>query len=445
MKDIHNKEAHVFAKAINKYINLLNSQMETFPLIMNTLVFKLKACYERLNDFIEKNHIEKTENDDSVTIKVPFEFNKKFIKYNKEIYQSLSAIQLIPKNVVVAFVSIYDSFLSDIIEGIYKLRPELLNTCEKEYSFSDILKFGSIDEIKENIIEKEVESVLRESHSKQFEWLSKKLKVKLTEDLPNYEHFIEITERRNLFVHTNGKVSRQYLSIVPPKNDNNKEIKLGETLEASPEYVIHCYNVLFEIGVKLGQVIWRKIDEKNSLEEADDLLIDIIYDLLKNKKYNLGINLSEFATKEYIKDYNKASEYVKCVNKSLAYYLNGDKEKCLSIIQSVDWSATDYRYRLAAFVLEEKFDEACELMKSIGSSKDMMNAYREWPLFTNFRETDVFKNTYKEIYKTEFDYIEVQSLEWEDVIKEAINFINIKNNSNESETVNFNEELFENS
>lgn len=84
-------------------------------------------------------------------------------------------------------------------------------------------------------------------------------------------------------------------------------------------------------------------------------------------------------------------------------------------------------------------------MKSIGSSKDMMNAYREWPLFTNFRETDVFKNTYKEIYKTEFDYIEVQSLEWEDVIKEAINFINIKNNSNESETVNFNEELFENS
>ena len=281
MKDIHNKEAHVFAKAINKYINLLNSQMETFPLIMNTLVFKLKACYERLNDFIEKNHIEKTENDDSVTIKVPFEFNKKFIKYNKEIYQSLSAIQLIPKNVVVAFVSIYDSFLSDIIEGIYKLRPELLNTCEKEYSFSDILKFGSIDEIKENIIEKEVESVLRESHSKQFEWLSKKLKVKLTEDLPNYEHFIEITERRNLFVHTNGKVSRQYLSIVPPKNDNNKEIKLGETLEASPEYVIHCYNVLFEIGVKLGQVIWRKIDEKNSLEEADDLLIDIIYDLLK--------------------------------------------------------------------------------------------------------------------------------------------------------------------
>lgn len=198
-------------------------------------------------------------------------------------YQSLSAIQLIPKNVVVAFVSIYDSFLSDIIEGIYKLRPELLNTCEKEYSFSDILKFGSIDEIKENIIEKEVESVLRESHSKQFEWLSKKLKVKLTEDLPNYEHFIEITERRNLFVHTNGKVSRQYLSIVPPKNDNNKEIKLGETQEASPEYVIHCYNVLFEIGVKLGQVIWRKIDEKNSLEEADDLLIDIIYDLLKNK------------------------------------------------------------------------------------------------------------------------------------------------------------------
>lgn len=442
MKDTQNKDIHVFAKAINKYINLLNSQMETFPLIMNTLVFRLKACYERVNDFITKNNIEKTKNDDNITIKIPFKLNKEFTKYMKEINQSLSAIQLIPKNIVVAFVSIYDAFLSDIIEGIYKLRPELLNTCEKEYSFSDILKFNSIDEIKDNIIEKEVESVLRESHTKQFEWLSKKLSIKLTEDLPNYKHFIEITERRNLFVHTNGKVSRQYLSAIPKEST---KIKLGDTLEASPEYVVHCYRILFEIGVKLGQVIWRKLDEKNSLEEADDLLINIIYDLLKNKKYNLGITLSEFATQKYIKNYNKASEYVKCVNKSLAYYLSGDKEKCTSIIQSIDWSATDYTYRLASLVLEEKFDEACELMKKIGRNENMMNAYQEWPLFTNFRETDIFKSTYKEIYQTNFDYIETQSLEWEDVIKEAINFINTKNNNQiESEDVNFSEELHEN-
>ncbi len=256
-----NKETHVFAKAIDKYIYLLNSQLDACPVILNTLAFKLKACTERMNEFMVSNDIKQVKNDDSVMITVPFELNKEFIRYNREIDQSLLALQLVPKNIVVAFVSIYDAFLADIIEGIYKLRPELLTTCEKELSFSDVLKYNSIDEIKERVIEKEVESVLRESHIKQFDWISKKINLKLTEDLPNFKYFIEITERRNLFVHTNGKVSRQYLSIVTENGglaDSANEIKLGDTLEASPEYVIHCYKILFEIGVKLGQVIWRR-------------------------------------------------------------------------------------------------------------------------------------------------------------------------------------------
>lgn len=443
MKDIEDKEMHIFAKAINKYINLLNSQMEAFPIIMNTLVFRLKACTERMNHFMDENGIKQVKNDNNVTITVPYNINKEFIRYNKEINQSLAAIQLIPKNVVVAFVSIYDAFLSDIIEGIYKICPELLNTCEKEYSFSDIIKFSSLDEIKEHIIEKEVESVLRESHIKQFEWLSRKINVKLTEDLPNYKHFIEITERRNLFVHTNGKISRQYLTMVSEKGDKaciDPNIKLGETLDASLEYVIHCYKILFEIGVKLGQVVWRKLDEKNSLEEADGHLIDVIYELLKNKKYNLGIILSEFATKSYIKDYNKSNELVKCINKSLAYYLNDNKEKCRSIINSIDWSATDYRFKLAAAVLEEKYADACELMKRIGNSDDMMEAYREWPLFSNFRESELFKDTFKEIYKIDFNYVEIKPLEWEDIIKGAIEYFNVKSNHHECEDMEYNKD-----
>jgi predicted RNase H-like HicB family nuclease len=178
--------------------------------------------------------------------------------------------------------------------------------------------------------------------------------------------------------------------------------------------------------VKLGQVVWRKLDEKTSLEEADGHLIDVIYELLKNKKYNLGIILSEFATKSYIKDYNKSNELVKCINKSLAYYLNDNKEKCRSIINSIDWSATDYRFKLAAAVLEEKYADACELMKRIGNSDDMMEAYREWPLFSNFRESELFKDTFKEIYKIDFNYVEIKPLEWDDIIKGAIEYFNVK-------------------
>lgn len=424
-------ETHIFGKAINKFIELLNSQIDSFPVIMNTLVAKLNVCSNRLDKYMKTNKIRQIQNDGKINISIPINEVKQFIEYQTEIGKAVSAIQLIPQNIVVAFVSIYDAFLADLIEGMYTLCPSLLNSCEREYTFSELLEFSSIDDIKKNIIEKEVECVLRESHAKQFEWLSKKLKIKLTEDLPNYDDFIEITERRNLFVHTRGKVSRQYISAVSAKFQDGKDgnlLKAGDSLGASPDYVNHCYNILFEIGVKLGQVVWRKLDEANSLEEADTLLISIIYDLIRKGDYNLASVLSDFATKSYVKDFDKSHTYLKCVNKALVYYLSGNKDKCKDIISKEDWSATNNSFKLAVAVLEENYEQACIIMKEIGKKDNILDAYREWPLFNVFRESPLFKETYKEIFGTDCAFVEKMRIEWEEVIKEAKSLLNNSQN-----------------
>ena len=58
--------------------------------------------------------------------------------------------------------------------------------------------------------------------------------------------------------------------------------------------------------------------------KVDDIRIDILYDLLKERDYRIAIMDSEFAAKSYVKFHNKVSEGVKCINKVLAYYLNED-------------------------------------------------------------------------------------------------------------------------
>lgn len=423
METKENKEIHIFRKALVKYIELLNSQMEAFPVILRTLQAKDAVCIKKINKFLEEKKIKHEVEGDMIKFSIPPELNKQFVPLFTEHIQSDYALELTPKNIVVAFVSIYDSFLANIIDGIFRIQPGLLNTSEKEFSFVDIVKFESIEDIKEHIIEKKVETVLRESHREQLDWLSNKLKLTLTADLPVLDDFIEITERRNLFVHTNGKVSRQYLSTVPDKyqkRSDGKKIHVGDMLYATQDYVEHCYSVLFEMGVKLGQVIWRKLDEKNSLEDAESLLITIIYDLLKEGNYDMAITLSEFATKDYVKDYDKVCECVKIINKALAYYLRGDKKKCESIISAIDWSATDPKYKLAINVLRENYDEACKIMHEIGKNDEMKENYREWPLFKVFRETESFRLTFKDIYKTEFDIVEIMPSRLEDVLKEAI-------------------------
>ena len=62
-------------------------------------------------------------------------------------------------------------------------------------------------------------------------------------------------------------------------------------------------------------------------------------------------------------------------------------------------------------------------MKSIGKNEEMRFAYAEWPLFTNFRKNQQFKETYKDIFGKDYQYTEIQQTKWEDIIQEASNMI----------------------
>lgn len=420
-----NRDNCVFKEAIERYISLLNSQMDSYPIIINTLAANVKASANNFNKFLKENSIKKTENEENNEIKyeVPIELGKEFVRLQDELSNSINAYSLIPKNIVVAMVSLYDAYLAEIIECAYTIKPQLLNASGREFSISEIIKFNSIEELKKHVIEKDVESIIRESHNKQLDLLSKKFDVKLTKNLPCYNDFIEITERRNLFVHTNGKVSSQYKATCKdrPIDHKNEDVQIGEELFATPMYIEHCYKTLFEIGVKLGQVVWRKLEK--DLEKADDSLIDIGYELIKSRKYSLACIMMDFSCESYVKHYNKACEYVLCVNRALAYYLKGDKDKCKDIINCNDWSGTELRYQLAYNVLLEQYDKAIIIMKKIGKTDEMRYACAEWPLFNQFRRTEQFKLTYKSIFGCDYQYIEHQATRWEDTIKEAMEMI----------------------
>lgn len=68
-----------------------------------------------------------------------------------------------------------------------------------------------------------------------------------------------MTERRNLFVHCGGITSSQYLKVCEENNIILKESSLGMKLGANRNYLMNSYKCLYEIGVKLTQVLWRKL------------------------------------------------------------------------------------------------------------------------------------------------------------------------------------------
>ncbi len=409
-----------FAIEISKFIKHIESQADIAPLVMGLLGVKLFQESKHVDKYIKENNLLEVEDGGGNKLTIPSEKIKEFIDLNEKVDKTSLAYDLLPVNFVVSFVSQYDAYLGGLIRTMFISTPELLNSSEKNILFSELIKFNTIEEAKEFTIEHEVESVLRDSHLKQFKWLENKLGISLRKDLPSFSDFIEITERRNLFVHCNGIVSRQYIDVCKENGVKGIEkIKLGQQLKAKPAYYNKCYLILFEIGVKLGQVIWRKL-KPEEIEDADAHLNAVCFQLLIKGHNRLALNLLTFATETLKKHHDQEMLCIFNINKALAHYLSDRKDECKKVLDANDWSAANDKYKLAIAVLKEDFPLAINLMKSIGNNNPHVTpeAYREWPLFMKFRKEDSFKEIYKEIFGEDFVYIEAKPRNLEDILSD---------------------------
>lgn len=84
-----------------------------------------------------------------------------------------------------------------------------------------------------------------------------------------------------------------------------------------------------------------------------------------------------------------------------AYKWSGQNEKCLSVLRMLDTSAMNLDLQIPKFVLEDKYDEVCSMMKTLGSRSDILTkeAYREWPIFKEIRKQDKFKEAFEFIFE----------------------------------------------
>jgi len=74
-----------------------------------------------------------------------------------------------------------------------------------------------------------------------------------------------------------------------------------------------------------------------------------------------------------------------------------------------DWSACCAELRLADAILRDDNEAAVIIMREIGKAGQFLREewYQLWPLFRDFRSTELFLKTYEEIYGHEF-FTEVQ-------------------------------------
>lgn len=309
------------------------------------------------------------------------------------------------ESMVVSLVTRFDVFLVDVLQVCYRQNPGWLKNPEKKISYKELLEIGSLDAFKEELINRETESLMRDSHHEQVKFIDERLKLGIEANFPDWKKFIEVTERRNLFVHTGGQISTAYLSNCK-KHGVTLDSKLKEnmTLRASDEYISDAADCFYELSVRISQAACRRLFP-DSFESADRRLNNDGVELMQAGRWNLALRIFEFALSIPTELKSRGDiPYYFLINLCIAQKFSGaDFRKRL---YTVDWEPFHPKYHFALAVLEDNFSKATTLLRSEAVKHEVTEKnLREWPLLREFRKTQDFREIFKERFGKDYDAV----------------------------------------
>ncbi len=388
---------HPLMLNLDRFIARVDSLADHVTLAMSAISQSNKQERGRFVEFLSTKAT-KLDSDRDV-FRIPVDKFTEYRRLERRLHRSELALVSVPRALLVALVSEFDAFAGATLKTFYYLRPDALAASDRKMTYSELVSFDTLDAAREYIVEKEVEAFLRSSHSSQFDTLEAKLGIPLRKDLSIWKDFIELTERRNLFVHNDGTVNNQYLQICRDAGYDCSDIKKGVVLSASQKYFSRAHEIVYELAAKLSHVLWRKLSPDDRAAADGHFSGTLIYDLLCEKRYRLARTLADFGAatfKSWGSDYFRRSLIV---NRAQAYIWDGQHEEGLRILAAEDWSAANDLFQVCVAALKADFPAAIRHMKVLGlRAGPKKEGYRDWPVFKEIRKTAEFQDAFMEIF-----------------------------------------------
>ncbi|HEY5382728.1 MAG TPA: hypothetical protein VIJ65_10755 [Acidobacteriaceae bacterium] len=376
----------------NRFLLQLDALVETANRIMIITMRSHERAREEFTAFLEPRF---SDNDPSkLTLKSSTPEYQEFQKLSKAVGKASETMRLVPRSFLVSMVTQYDTFLSETVRRLFKLKPEKIRSAESSMKVRDIVRFTSIDDLLQQMIDDEIDDSLRGSHILQLEWIAKRFDFSIDLKDPLLQRFAELTERRNAYVHTDGCINKQYLSVCGSlPEDIVKDRTLGNRLPLNRGYLEAARDTLFEVGIRVMQIAWRK-QREDQRELQDRALNDVIFDLLLREDYRLARNIADFSAslRNLASDRNKR---LLAINQAQAYKWSGKEAEAKEIVDQMDWSSTSANFKMAVALIRDDIATAARTINIVPSEEDdedavSAEAYRTWPIFKAARKEQAF-------------------------------------------------------
>jgi hypothetical protein len=243
-----------------------------------------------------------------------------------------------------------------------------------------LLKCDNLQDVKELMIDANIENIMYGSFDNWFQFLQQKMKLDVGILSKNKEAVIEVFQRRNLLVHNNGIVNQRYLKGVGKSN-----YRIGDKILISEEYLTQAITMLKLIGLNIVFSLWQKHD-KGCIDRAN-YFSEVSVECMNNDEWDHALYISERVLAESIQGSDE--EWVARINRWICLKETVGNEMVLEEIENFEISRNSEVkpiYQLAINALKGENRKVFEALVELYPMEINEKMIMEWPVFKDWRE-----------------------------------------------------------
>ncbi len=303
----------------------------------------------------------------------------------REFYISLHSPPRLPmfhRSLLTTQISALELLVGALYEAFLTVHPESLSAT-KYLPLAELNQFSSIEDAIEAVIEGEVDSFRRQSLDEWDKWFQDRLNIHFSDLAPDLPRLTEALERRNIVVHNDALVSRQYRLRVGLKNAP----PLGTRLDVDDTYLRTVIDDTTVFGNLLAYATWRKL---GAIHDIDALTDDMNSQLMDSGRWEATLAYCDRAIAQKLYGSN-SNHLILMVNRWLA-------KKRLSGIAAIETEVTEWDVSGLDEVFAVAREALLDHMDHIGDSlRRMVAAHKlplafvhRWPILEEFRKTPAY-------------------------------------------------------
>lgn len=378
---LKNSDVEVLLRSIS-IMNTIRSDSGLMEKILEQS--ETKEGYDTIEDFLRHNNIEV--NDGSYAITGPNRMETKSKIEN--FYLNISQKGILYQSTLINLVVFFEILIGKLIKQRLLSFPGSGGIENKSLTLSEINSLGTMENAFHHLIDSEVESIMRKKYEDWIEYFKKNMNIKTEVLDQNNNLIVEITQRRNLFVHNEGIVNSIYLKKVDPSLST--DYKLGSKIKITDEYLYKSIDLIEHVGIILAFEAWMSIDKKS--EERVNFVHDIGYQYLEDGRWELAKDIYNFIHRD--KASTSKDKSISNINIWLCVKRLGKFDSIREEVVKADYSDKESQIKLSYYALlgtkEKVFRLLDEVLKNISQEEEKILKILSWPVLDEYKEEDEY-------------------------------------------------------